>query len=169
MSCGTKRMHLQPQNYTKASGTDSVGAYTSATVLLAVKDPGECNGTRFEATFKHYTVLGAVIFQQSFPDGLPAAKTSAGTTDNVKLETTDNVKLETMANVNLESTDNVNLGLGATLPPGLQSAFPLWEQPDKPTGWLTWGGMFMGASYGVVPGVCVSLSLSLSLCVCVCV
>ena len=132
LNCGTKRMHLQPQNYTTANGTDSVGAYTSATVLLTVQDSGSCSGTHFEATFKYYSGLGAVIFKQRFPDGLPIG--------------------EDVAQENLTVPRQSEDGLSASIPPGLQTAFPLWDQPDAPTGWLTWGGMFMGATYGVVPG-----------------
>ena len=135
LSCGTKRMHLQPQNYTTTNGTDSVGAYTSATVLLTVQDSsGPCSGIRYETTFKYYASLGAVIFKQSFPDGLPGGKDLP---PGEKLSATSH---------------SGEPGLHAIIPPGLQTAFPLWDQPPKPTGWLTWGGMFMGATYGVVPG-----------------
>lgn len=150
LKCANKRVHLQPVNHTIFNGTHSMlGDYNAVTVNFVVQD-NVCNGTRFAASFKHYAIssssTGAVIFTQTFPDGIlnttyPVAKTNS-------------------------SNDANNPPI---LPPGHASAFPLFTNPmenniksnssgsnsrrnDMGLGWLTWNGMFMGAKWGTSSG-----------------
>jgi hypothetical protein len=72
--CGGKNAPLRAVNHSLSHGTHgTLGSFEAATVSL-VAIGGACNGTRLFATFKHFAntngPMGAVVFTQTFPDGV---------------------------------------------------------------------------------------------------
>ena len=81
MACGGVPVHLKPTGHTGliTSSTrtqhhhthPTLGAPSSVNVSLVVATPGtQCTGTKVIATFAYYQNTGAVIFTQTFPDGV---------------------------------------------------------------------------------------------------